>query len=147
MRAALVLALCVGVAGCGAGEGKDFLEALRDADYQSFQTAPGYDTRQPSSAPHGGNVEIFIDATVVAALGMDSLQAWPDGSLIVKDGYNNAGDHVLLAAMEKRGTDWFWAEYELPSERIIAAGFNEGICTGCHSSGDDFVRAFSFPSN
>jgi hypothetical protein len=72
----------------------------------------------------------------------EAIDAWPTGSRIVKDGFDD-GDLDLIAAMEKREDGWFWAEWDDEGD-VIYSGTPE-LCTDCHRSGDDSVRAFSFP--
>ena len=121
-------------------------EALWDdihaADYRSWARAPGFPGRTPSQASHGDEVDIFINDVLVDALAGGPLEAWPDGSLIVKDGHRD-GEHYLVAAMEKRGDGWFWAEYN--DEGAVDFSGTPGVCTRCHDAGDDFVRAFKLP--
>lgn len=118
-------------------------EDFQAADYRSWERAPGYAERTPSGAPHGDAVDIFINDTLAEALASgDKLSAWPEGSLIIKDGYKK-GDPYLVAVMEKRGDGWFWAEYE-PDGEVLFSG-EPGVCTRCHDGGADFVRAFGFP--
>lgn len=124
-------------------EGADALwEQIHEANYQGYARAPGYDTRQPSDAPHSDNVEIFINETVVDALTNGELSSWPEGSLIVKDGYTDDGAHKLVAAMEKRSDGWFWAEWDAEGDAEYSG--KPDVCIDCHASGSDFVLAFGF---
>ncbi len=118
-------------------------EEVHDADYRSWARAPGFETRKPSSASHGDHVDIFINDVLVDALASEEkLTAWPEGSIIVKDGFT--GDHPrLVAIMEKRDDGWFFAEYE-PDGEVDFSG-TPGVCTRCHDAGADYVRAFGFP--
>lgn len=119
-------------------------ESFHDADYRSWERAPGFPGVTPSSASHGDAVEIFINDVIVEALAAGSpLSEWPDGALIVKDGFDKGGDPHLVAAMEKRGDEWFWAEYE-PDGEVLFSG-SPKVCTRCHDAGDDYVRAFPLP--
>lgn len=115
---------------------------LQAADYRSWARAPGFPGRTPSTASHGDEVDIFINDVLVDALAGGPLTAWPDGSIIVKDGHRD-GVNYLVAAMEKRGDGWYWAEYE-DDGAVIFSG-TPGICLRCHDAGDDYVRAFKLP--
>lgn len=118
-------------------------EDFQAADYRSWARAPGFPGRTPSTAAHGDAVEIFINDTLAEALASgEALTAWPEGSLIVKDGYNKGEQH-LVAAMEKREGGWFWAEYKASGE--VSYSGDPGVCTRCHDAGADYVRAFGFP--
>ncbi len=116
-------------------------------DYRNtFARAPGFATRQPSNAPHSSFVDIFINDTVSQVLNStQALQDWPIGSLIVKDGYNTQGILSLVALMEKRADGWFWAEFLDVNSTVADFSGAPIICTSCHLTGDDFVRAFSLP--
>jgi hypothetical protein len=72
----------------------------------------------------------------------EELTAWPEGSIIVKDGFTGESPR-LVAIMEKRDDGWFWAEYE-PDGEVDFSG-TPGVCTRCHDAGADYVRAFGFP--
>lgn len=134
------------VAGCR-NQDEGGAEALWDdfqaADYRTWERAPGFPGLTPSGASHGDEVEIFINDVLVDALAAgEPLKRWPDGALIVKDGFRGGEPH-LVAAMEKRGDEWFWAEYE-PDGEVLFSG-SPGVCTRCHDAGADYVRAFGFP--
>jgi hypothetical protein len=144
---ALGLVLCLpSMAGCrneDEGGAIALWEDFQAADYRSWARAPGFPGRTPSTAAHGDAVEIFINDTLVEALASgDKLTAWPEGSLIVKDGFKEGEPH-LVAAMEKREDGWFFAEYE-PDGEVSFSG-TPRVCTGCHDAGADYVRAFGFP--
>lgn len=115
---------------------------IQAADYRSWARAPGFPGRTPSSASHGDEVDIFINDVLVDALAGGKISAWPQGSLIVKDGHRD-GEHYLVAAMEKRADGWYWAEYE--DDGTVEFSGTPGVCTRCHDAGDDFVRAFELP--
>lgn len=114
-------------------------------DYHSYSRAPGYPGKVASSAPHSDQVEIFVNPVVQAALDAKvPLTAWPDGSRIVKDGYTKSGTLEVVAVLEKRGTAWYWAEYE--ADGTIDYSGAPSLCTDCHKGGqNDFVRAFPLP--
>lgn len=144
-RGLLLLAL-LGAAACGDNQdpaGADaFWTSIHADDYRSFARAPGYAKRQPTNAPHGDAVEIFVNGVVGEALAGGPITAWPEGARIVKDGYD--GDAVtVVAAMEKRAGGWYWAEWSADGAAKYSG--SPGLCTGCHASGGDFVRAFPLP--
>lgn len=141
------LPLLFGLAGCGDDQdpegAQDLWARIHDEGYQSWARAPGYATRQPTSAPHGDEVEIFLNPVIADALAAaEPLTVWPVGSLIVKDGYEG-GELSAVAAMERREDQWFWAEWDADGESIYSG--NPDTCTDCHQSGADMVRAFGFP--
>ncbi len=141
-----VVALATLAAACGDNQdpqGADaFWASLEAEGYRGWARAPGYEARRPTSAPHGDSVEIFVNDAVAAALAGGPITAWPEGSRIAKDAYD--GDEVTaVAAMEKRGDGWYWAEWSADGAAKYSG--SPGLCTGCHASGGDFVRAFPLP--
>jgi hypothetical protein len=122
-------------------------EALWDevhaAEYRAWERAPGWPERVPSGAPHGEDVDIYVNDVVVEALASETaLTEWPVGSIIVKDGWVGE-DLKLVAIMEKREGEWFFAEYG--AEGSVDFSGQPGICTRCHDAGADYVRAFGLP--
>jgi hypothetical protein len=121
----------------------ELYERLQAEGYRDWARAPGYEARRSSSAPHGNEVDIFMNDVVAAALSEGApIEAWPEGSLIVKDGWD--GDELdLVAAMEKRDGRWYWAEWDGEGSSLFSG--EPEVCIDCHASGDDYVRAFGFP--
>ena len=144
--AALAIAASLLLAACGDNQdpgGADALwKRIHDEEYTSWDHAPGYATRQKSSAPHGDEVIVYVNDVVAEALAGGPITEWPVGSRIVKDGFDG-GDPHLVAAMEKRDGGWYWAEWD-PEGRASYSG-EPSICIDCHESGADFVRAFALP--
>lgn len=125
-------------------------QQLLDDDYRTtYARAPGWpDPRQPSQGgPHGSFVDIYVNDVVEDALLVgEALEAWPEGSIVVKDGWDSAtgGELRYLAFMERRADGWFWGEYR-GNGRVVAAGLNDRRCADCHAAGADSVRAFDLP--
>jgi hypothetical protein len=120
------------------------LAKVKEDGYTTWTRAPGYEKRRPTDAPHSDNVEIFVNPVVADILANKTkIAAWPDGSVIVKDGYDDEGVYEMTSILEKRGTEWFWAEYDEDGEPVYSG--SPGLCRACHESGADFVRAFGFP--
>jgi Cytochrome P460 len=144
-RGLLVCSL-LGLAGCGGNDDPDGARVLWDRfhpEYHSYERAPGYPGKVASSSPHGDQVEIYVNSIVSSALAAHQpLSAWPQGSLIVKDGFKGGSFHVV-AVMEKRPTGWYWAEYE--PDGTVNYSSQPSVCTDCHASGSDYVRAFALP--
>ncbi len=142
-----LLALGLVLAGCGDDQDPDGAAALwtriHAESYASWARAPGYATRQPSQAAHGNAVEIFVNAVAADALAAHvPLAAWPEGTLIVKDGYDGA-EHKLVAAMEKRKDGWYWVEWSASGDSRYSG--KPSLCINCHASGQDSIRAFPLP--
>ena len=118
------------------------LEDIRAQSYRSWARAPGWPSRTASSAPHGDEVDIYVNAVVTDALAGEPLASWPVGSIIAKDGWDGS-ELVHIAVMEKRGDGWFWAEYDGDGEAAYSG--HPDVCLDCHRRGSDFVRAFRLP--
>jgi hypothetical protein len=133
--------------GCGDNQdpegAKQLWQQIQTLEYRTWQRAPGYERRRGTSAPHGGQVDVYVNDVVSEALSVgEPLQLWPQGSLIVKDGWDGS-ELELVAVMDKRADGWFWAEYDGEGDADYSG--RPEVCTDCHDSGDDYVRAFPFP--
>jgi hypothetical protein len=116
-------------------------EEVQEADYTMWDRAPGYEMRRESGAPHGNMVDIYVNDVIAEALTSgEKLTAWPEGSLIVKDGFEDDSPH-LVAIMEMRAEGWFFAEYE-PDGKVLFSG-SPRTCTKCH--GGAGILAFPLP--
>jgi hypothetical protein len=146
---ACAAALLAALSALGCGDNQDPAGAARlwreihDMQYRQWERAPGYEQRRDSRAPHGGRVAIYVNDVVSDALTAgEAIEAWPTGSIIVKDGFDGS-DLELVAAMEKRDAGWFWAEWDDEGDADYSG--KPDLCTDCHASGDDSVRAFGLP--
>ncbi len=134
------------ISGCGddqdPGGAKALWDKIHEQKYNTWARAPGYETRKPTNAPHSDLVDIFVNTTMGDAI-TAGAQTFPEGSLIVKDGYDSGGGHDIVAVMEKVNGAWYWAEY--PADGNGEADYSgvPEICTDCHAPGRDFVRLFN----
>ncbi len=151
MRSLALVCSLLFCSACGRGEARDLLEQIQDDDYrETYRRAPGWeDPLLPADGgPHGAFIDIYVNDVVEDAIDSgESLSAWPAGSLIVKDGYNDedGSDLKFVVLMERRdGDSWFWAEYR-PDGSVVFAGVDESTCTSCHAGGEDSVLAFALP--
>lgn len=150
MRATFFVMLCGGwLLACRDDQDPDGAAALwqelhpdGQASYRDLARAPGYAERTPSDAPHSDQVDIYVNDVVEQAL-TTGATSWPDGSLIVKDGFDDDGELQLVAAMEKRAGSWYWVEWNADGESLYSG--QPDVCLDCHRSGSDFVRALSLP--
>lgn len=134
---------------CG-GENQDdagargLLAKVRAEQYRSWQRGPGYEERQRSSSAHKSAVDIYVNERVAEVLAAsEPATRWPQGSLIVKDGFDGSGALHHIAIMEKRSGGWYWAEYDDEDNPVYSG--SPDICIGCHDAGSDFVLAFPLP--
>jgi hypothetical protein len=136
-------------AGCGDNqqpqEARTLWDRIQAEDYRSFERAPGYPNRQATSAPHSDQVDIYINSVMADAISGGTVAgSWPEGSLVVKDGFTDDGELEIVAVMDKRQDGWFYAEYfDFDGEAKFSG--QPDVCVSCHSSGADFIRAFGFP--
>jgi hypothetical protein len=123
---------------------RDLLSRVRTAEYRTWDRAPGWPARRDSGAPHSDQVDIYVNDVVAETLALPDPERrrWPEGSIIVKDGFDGS-DLEIVAIMEKRSDGWYWAEYD--SEGAPDYSGHPDICIDCHQSGSDLVRAFTLP--
>jgi hypothetical protein len=115
---------------------------LSEADYRSWERAPGWGERRTSDSPHSEGKEIFIDPALAATIGSGETR-YPAGATIVKEGYDGNGDLAVIAAMQRlRGSGWFFAEYRADGS-VVVEGDDPPLCTRCHRGDQDGVLAFS----
>jgi hypothetical protein len=146
LGAGTVLLLAI-TGGCGDNQdpegAKQLWQQIHALQYRTWQRAPGYEGRRDTGAPHGHQVEIYVNDVVAEALSAgEPLRLWPQGSLIVKDGWDGS-ELELVAVMDKRADGWFWAEYDGEGDADYSG--RPEACTECHDGGDDYVRAFPLP--
>ena len=150
VRSCALMAIgCLFFMGCGdnqqPAEARALWDQIHSPDYRTFPRAPGYETRRNAESPHSDKVDIYINDIMNDAIQAgETITEWPLGSLVVKDGWKDNGDLELVAVMEKRENGWFYAEYfDFDGEADYSG--QPDVCTGCHKSGADYIRAFGFP--
>jgi hypothetical protein len=116
-------------------------EEIGAANYQGWQTAPGYDAPRPTLRAHGDTALVYINDVMLAAQAQVDLPEWPVGSLLVKDSFDANGTPHLIAAMHKQEQGWFFAEWSAAGE-VKYAGEPE-VCLGCHRAAPDYVFTVS----
>jgi hypothetical protein len=98
----------------------------------SWHRAPGFATRKPSFTAHADAVEIWVNAPLAAALaGPAPITVWPDGAIVAKEGFRKE-QRSIVAVMEKRGGEWYWAEYDSDGEPLFSG--KPKICVDCHDN-------------
>lgn len=129
-------------------------EMPADVAARNWETVSGYkswntDTDAPvrGDRPHGAWVHIFYNEVANGAV--SGSDAWPDGSIVVKENYmpNEAMDGPgmlgALTAMVKENGGWFWAKYkpdgslhtmpaDSPMPNMPIAGTMDLKCISCH---------------
>jgi hypothetical protein len=145
MIALVFLAGCT--LGCG---GEDVDEAgaaelwqrIRAEDYRAWARAEGWETRQPTVSVHGQTADIFVNMVVTDARQTAGLSAWPVNALLVKDSFRD-DDLTLVAAMEKRSSGWYFAEWDSGGKAKFAG--SPSVCLDCHGAAPDFVFSSVLP--
>lgn len=139
---------------CGGREARELRDDIQDDDYRkTYARVPGWEQGRAAAqgGPHSGFIDLYINDVMVDAIehasssGVVPLQ-WPEGSIIVKDGWSalSGGDYEYLSFMERRTGGWYWAEFR-KGKRRVSSGLNDDTCTGCHAGGDDEVLSFELP--
>ena len=115
--------------------------------YQSWSQTDNWIGRIATpGGTHGEAVEIWWNP-----LAYDTIQAqaggdMPEGSLIVKEGFNDASGSDLKATtyMWKKDGDWFWVG-KSASGNVASAGYGISECADCHAaSTNDSVMAETY---
>ena len=97
----------------------------------------------PSSGPHFGNVRVYVNDRLLDSL-QRGLASHPSGAATVKELYASGtallGWSVMVKVQDDSdgGRGWYW--YERFNDTQYANGRGEGLCTGCHAAGRDFIR-------
>lgn len=115
---------------------------IQTSKYRSFARPAGFEQRKASDQPHGAQVEVFFNDVAKSAL-TSGAKTWPEGSLFVKDGYDNDGDLDVVTAMEKRNGAWFYVEWNAEGESIYSG--RPSACIKCHGDGDAATRTARLP--
>jgi hypothetical protein len=115
---------------------------IQSMSYGSWAPAPGWDEPRPTVGAHGRSAVIFMNPLTAAALSGPALEAWPEGTLVVKDSYDGTRLE-LVAAMEKQAGRWYYAEWS-STGNVLYAG-QPSVCTGCHVADNDRLRAVKLP--
>jgi hypothetical protein len=119
--------------------GAELLPWLEAGEYLGWTAESGV---HPSSGPHFGDVRTFVNDALLGSLEAGAA-AHPAGAAAVKELYGAGGTvlgwsvEVKLQADSAGGDGWYW--YERYQDSVYADGTGEGICTGCHGGGNDYV--------
>lgn len=112
---------------------------LEAGSYLGWQAESG---PHPGAGPHFGVVRAFVNDALFASL--SAATAHPAGAAAVKELYGRNGSTVRgwavmlkIQADSNLGRGWYWYETFNGSG---GGGIGDPVCTGCHSTGKDFVR-------
>ncbi len=112
--------------------------------YRSWQTAPGHETPQPATGPHGAKDQVFANDIFMQAFEGPVASAWPVGSIIVKDVYNTSGTLFVFEFMQRTDEGWYYASFDSDGQ-VETEGLEIKGCHGCHGGGSDAVFTFDLP--
>jgi hypothetical protein len=126
-----------------------------DISNQTFTAYYGDESIQPAygESPHESGILKF-NTTAQAALGdngkLPTGQSFPQGSILLKEVYNNAGKLVKYVVMKKEAyseysnKDWLWAEYDDKGDLLYGTFYQGTECISCHSitPNRDYSRSF-----
>lgn len=141
----LALALASGCRDDQDPEGaRELWDRIHAEGYRGWERAPGYASRRETRAPHGDEVDIYVNDVLAGDLAMPegTLRQWSFGAIVVKDGWSGS-DACIVAALEKREDGWFYAEWDPDGESLWSG--RPDLCVGCHVYGEDEIRAFGLP--
>ena len=114
------------------------------SDFATWEQDLRWEGVQRSQSAHGASVQIWLNDLAMSAL--ESSEAYPDGSAIMKEGYvdeEGTQRKALTLMVKKDGYapatgDWFWASYSSNDEVQVAG--NPEFCVSCHSASSfDYV--------
>lgn len=98
--------------------------------YRDWQLAPGTEPmHEDAGNPHGQFGSVYINQVASAAI-MGNGETLPDGSILVRENFNEEQVLIKLTVMRKHAGAWFWAVYE-PDGMVQAAGEIQS-CAACH---------------
>ncbi|MBK8262043.1 MAG: hypothetical protein IPK80_12000 [Nannocystis sp.] len=157
-RAALAaVALALALGGCDGsieppGPDAGLLRAVEGAGYrgwarpsQGVAAAPLFQGR----STHGDFLDVYLNPTLAeaAAAAPMSLSAWPDGSIVVLDGWDDPEGASLrfIAIMEKRAGAWYYESYLADDREAPRYHGAPDACIGCHAAGSDGLRTVTLP--
>ena len=112
--------------------------------FEGWNQYEGWEGIVPSESVHGDFVQIWLNDEAMTAI--SAGDAIPDGAILLKETFNDAEGTDLkditvmkkVAGYNADGSDWYWAQY-LEDGSVQTSGAPT-MCTGCHASGDDYVR-------
>ncbi|NPE31300.1 hypothetical protein HNV12_25760 [Methanococcoides sp. SA1] len=119
----------------------DLYEQITQEDnYKEWDIWPGLVELNESKGVHGELITIYVSDNAFTAI-EDNEDVMPDGSIILKEGYNLDEELTRVLVMYKvngydpENNDWFWAVYS-PQGEVTTEGKVAG-CIDCHSAKED----------
>jgi hypothetical protein len=127
--------------------GDDQLPPTMNAELIAWLQAGRYrgwasEGQHPGSGPHFGAVRTFVNDALLDSLDAGGETHGADAAA-VKELFGSSGSTVRGWAVSVKvedgttGNQWYWFEYY--NGNVVASGIGNGICTGCHGGGTDYV--------
>ena len=118
---------------------------LQKKEYQAWTKESAARDFTPGAGGHSGTVRAYLNPKLDASMKAGDAEH-PVGSSAVKEFFQ--GDtlrgwamYVKTQEMSEGGKGWYWYEvFETKPGASSVGGQGSSTCTGCHSSGKDFVR-------
>jgi hypothetical protein len=130
----------------GASAGELYTNITEENDYREWSLMPGTGMKDPGQGVHGNMITVYVSDVALPAI-ENKAGSLPNGSIIVKEGYNSNGELEGVVLMQKRDNyapednDWFWAAYNANGEVV-----DEGrlvSCQNCHAQVKDNDYVFT----
>jgi hypothetical protein len=130
-----------------------FEQISNAAKYSFYKNDSSVLPSAPQSA-HNAFFRVRFNSIAAAALTESGKLpvngSFPEGSIIVKDLYNQQNGNIVLYSVLKKesgnansNTGWLWAEYDTSGKEIYAIVSKGDGCVNCHSvNSRDKVRLF-----
>ncbi|MDA0525291.1 cytochrome P460 family protein [Methanococcoides alaskense] len=115
-------------------------QITQEDNYKEWGIWPGFVELSEGKDIHGELITIYVSDNAFTAI-EDKEDVMPDGSIIVKEGYNPDEELERVLVMYKvkdydpENNDWFWALYS-PQGEVTTEGKVAG-CIDCHSANED----------
>ncbi|KXS42522.1 MAG: hypothetical protein AWU59_1593 [Methanolobus sp. T82-4] len=121
-----------------------YAQITEDDDYRQWELMPGTEEMGPGQGIHGEMITVYVSDDALSAL-ENNESVMPDGSMVLKEGYNSGGELQEIVIMQKidgydpENNDWFWATYSADGE-VVSEG-RLSVCYDCHSGaeGGDYI--------
>lgn len=140
-RGFLLVAFVVALFATACGEdqeparARELWDRINASGYTTWGRPQRFPVRETSTTLHLDAVDIFTNPQLGDAERGLPIATWPDGSMIVKDGYSG-GDKGIVAVMEKTAGVWFFAEYD-GKGKVLFSG-RPKICVDCHGARESY---------
>lgn len=105
------------------------------ASYHSWRLFPGTSPLMKGKGPHGAYITTYINAKGLSSIN-DGANAMADGTIIVKENYNDAKEFHSSVVMKKNDGVWSWGVLQknesVDPSGIGVNGQNLHNCQDCH---------------